>query len=123
VYSIRTTGGGTHAAMPDKVANNSPDNRTPNATARSRISLTCKGNDGKAKDGWNEKQIFHGWLLLSRQLFRWALVQLRRELNRNVIETTIERSAVTRKLVWSMIHESENRFREIMRNHTSAIRY
>ena len=25
------------------------------------------------------------------------------------------------QLVWSMIHESENRFREIMRNHTSAI--
>ena len=33
--------------MPDKVANNSPDNRTLNATARSRISLTCKGNGSK----------------------------------------------------------------------------
>jgi hypothetical protein len=44
--------------MPDKVANNSPDNRTPNATAR--ISLTCKGNDSKAKDSRNEKQLFHG---------------------------------------------------------------
>jgi predicted membrane metal-binding protein len=60
VYSIRTTSGGPHAAMPDKVANNSPDNRTPNAPARSRISLTCEGNGGKAQDGRNEKQIFHG---------------------------------------------------------------
>jgi hypothetical protein len=58
VYSIGTTSGGPHAAMPDKVANNSPDNRTPNATAR--ISLTCEGNGGKAKDGRNEKQLFHG---------------------------------------------------------------
>ena len=44
----------------DKVADNSPDNRTPNATTRSRISLTCEGNGGKAKDGRNEKQLFHG---------------------------------------------------------------
>src|SRR5438034_1537418 len=52
VYSIGTTSGGPHAAMPDKVANNSPDNR--NATARSRISLTREGNGGKTKDGRNE---------------------------------------------------------------------
>jgi len=60
VYSIGTTSGGPYAAMPDKVTNNSPDNRTPNATARSRIRLTCEGNGGKAKDGRNEKQLFHG---------------------------------------------------------------
>jgi hypothetical protein len=39
VYSIRTTSGGPHAAMPDKVTNNSPDNRTPHATPRSRSKL------------------------------------------------------------------------------------
>jgi hypothetical protein len=44
--------------MPDKMTNNSPDNRTPDAAAR--ISLTCEGNGGKAKDGRNEKQLFHG---------------------------------------------------------------
>jgi hypothetical protein len=58
VYSIGTTRGGTHAAMPDKVANNSPDNRTLKATAR--IGLTCEGNGAKTKDGRNEKQLFHG---------------------------------------------------------------
>jgi hypothetical protein len=60
VYSIGTTSGGPHAAMPDKVANNSPDNRTLNAPARSRISLTREGNGGKTKDGRNEKRLFHG---------------------------------------------------------------
>jgi len=40
VYSIGTASGGPYAAMPGKVTNNSPDNRTPNATARSCISLT-----------------------------------------------------------------------------------
>jgi hypothetical protein len=44
--------------MPDKMANNSPDYRTPDTTAR--ICLTCEGNGGKAKDGRNEKQLFHG---------------------------------------------------------------
>jgi hypothetical protein len=43
--------------MPDKMANNSPDNRTPNATAR--ICSTCEGNGSKAKDGRNQKQLFH----------------------------------------------------------------
>jgi hypothetical protein len=60
VYSIGTTSGGPYAAMPDKVTNNSPDYRTLNTTARSRIRLTCEGNDGKAKDGRNEKQLCHG---------------------------------------------------------------
>jgi hypothetical protein len=60
VYSIGTTSGGPDAAMPDKVTNNSPDNRTPNATARSRISLTSEGNGDKAEDGRNEKRLFHG---------------------------------------------------------------
>jgi hypothetical protein len=40
VYSIGTASGGPYAAMPGKVTNNSPDNRTLNATARSCISLT-----------------------------------------------------------------------------------
>jgi hypothetical protein len=53
MYSISATSGGPYAAMPDKVTNNSPDNRTLNATARSRISLACQGNGGKAKDGRN----------------------------------------------------------------------
>ena len=60
VYSIGTASGGPYAAVPDKVTYNSPDNRTLNATTRSRISLTCEGNGGKAKDGRNEKQLFHG---------------------------------------------------------------
>jgi len=51
VYSIGTTRSGPYAAMPDKMTNKSPDNRTLNAPARSRISLTCEGNGGKAKDG------------------------------------------------------------------------
>ena len=67
VYSIGTTSGGPYAAMPDKVTNNSPDNRTPNATARSRIRLTCEGirpirvaipranNDGHEGAGKREK--------------------------------------------------------------------
>ena len=58
------------SAMPDKVTNNSPDNRTLNATARPHISLTCEGNGGKAKDGRNEKQLFH----INTQQFRRALV-------------------------------------------------
>jgi hypothetical protein len=53
MYSISATSGGPYAAMPDKVTNNSPDNRTLNATARSRISLACESNGGKAKDGRN----------------------------------------------------------------------
>jgi hypothetical protein len=60
VYSIGTTSGGPYAAMPDKVTNNSPDNRTLNATARSCISLTCEGNGGKAENNRNDKQLFHG---------------------------------------------------------------
>ena len=60
VYSIGTTSGGPYAAVPDKVTYNSPYNRTLNATARSRISLTREGNDGKANDGRNKKQLFHG---------------------------------------------------------------
>jgi hypothetical protein len=60
VYSIGTASGRPYAAVPDKVTYNSPDNRTLNATTRSRISLTCEGNGGKAKDGRNEKQLFHG---------------------------------------------------------------
>ena len=44
VYSISTTSGGPYAAMPGKVTNNSPDNRTLNATSRSRISLTYESN-------------------------------------------------------------------------------
>jgi hypothetical protein len=55
--------------MPDNVTNNSPDNRTLNATARPHISLICEGNGGKAKDG-REKQLFH----INTQQFRRALV-------------------------------------------------
>jgi len=60
VYSISTTSGGPYAAMPGKVTNNSPDNRTLNATARSCISLTCEGNGGKAEHNQNDKQLFDG---------------------------------------------------------------
>jgi hypothetical protein len=74
VYSIGTTSGGPNAAMSDKVANNSTDDRTLDATARPRIRLTREGNGGKAKDCRNEKQLFHGWLLINFQLFRRTLV-------------------------------------------------
>jgi hypothetical protein len=51
--------------MSDKVTNNSTDDRTLDATARPRIRLTREGNGGKAKDCRNEKQLFHGWLLIN----------------------------------------------------------
>jgi hypothetical protein len=72
---VLCTSGCPHAAMPNKVANNSPDNRTLAAAPRSRISLTCEGNGGKARMVGTKKTLFHGWLLLNLQLFKRTSVQ------------------------------------------------
>jgi hypothetical protein len=80
VYSIGTTSGGPHAAMLDKVANNSPDNRTLNATAWARISLTREGNGGETRPDRENLSACLDSLSLSEVKFEHIDGVIRREL-------------------------------------------